>query len=732
MVYLTLLLQFGIKYEVECYDTILAYDYVFFSNSGVCFLGGNMKVLSKINIYLTYVPFVLVMIICTQSICYATGGSGIITDSTLPEIMLSGGSEVYLEAGSQYVDEGATAIDNIDGNLTDSIVTNNPVNVYLPGIYTITYNVHDEAGNDALEITRAVNVIDTTPPVITLIGDAIIFHNAGSIYNDEGATAFDFMDGDLTEDIIIDNPVDGFLPGSYTILYNVQDGAENAAVGIKRTVNVVDTTPPVITLVGNVEISLIVDDVFIDPGATALDDIDGDISESIVVSGFVDCSIIGSYEIHYNVIDKSENSALNILRVVNVVDKEKHVPVAFDGALTVDENAESFGLLFAEDGDGDTLSYSIVTNGNKGIVTILDPSKGDYTYSPYNNENGIDTFTFRVSDGLFNSDIATITVTINIDGHVYNRPPDQPEPYFPDDGSINTSLQPELKIYAFCDPDFGDTHAKTMWQISTDSDFLSLTLERESSKRLTSVVVPVAILEENTQYFWRVKFYDDHLVESEWSEIYSFITINDYRNDENLNGIPDDQDVDSDIDMDKDGFPDIIQNDIMSLSNTATQTQIGIKGLTNIVAFQSIEFVDLKDSIDVSRFGHMPFGFVGFKLRTYNPGDTVTIQIYFSEKVPEEALWYKYDEVSGLMDYSDNVFFSEDNLSILIDIKDGGYGDADGTINSVIVDPGGVLIPLAGKITDEANDDDKDGSNTFIVGKISEEVDGCFIGIVTD
>ena len=32
------------------------------------------------------------------------------------------------------------------------------------GVYTITYNVSDNAGNDATEITRTVNVVDTTPP----------------------------------------------------------------------------------------------------------------------------------------------------------------------------------------------------------------------------------------------------------------------------------------------------------------------------------------------------------------------------------------------------------------------------------------------------------------------------------------------------------------------------------------------------------------------------------------
>ena len=67
----------------------------------------------------------------------------------------------------QLVDQGATASDSFEGNLTTSIVTVNPVNTSLAGSYTITYNVTDSSGNAATEVTRTVNVVDATPPVIT-------------------------------------------------------------------------------------------------------------------------------------------------------------------------------------------------------------------------------------------------------------------------------------------------------------------------------------------------------------------------------------------------------------------------------------------------------------------------------------------------------------------------------------------------------------------------------------
>ena len=75
--------------------------------------------------------------------------------------------------GSTYTDLGATASDNYDGDITDDIVTVNNVDTSVIGSYTVTYNVSDDAGNAATEVTRTVNVTDTTAPVITLVGDAV-------------------------------------------------------------------------------------------------------------------------------------------------------------------------------------------------------------------------------------------------------------------------------------------------------------------------------------------------------------------------------------------------------------------------------------------------------------------------------------------------------------------------------------------------------------------------------
>jgi hypothetical protein len=79
-------------------------------------------------------------------------------DAVPPVMTLSGDGAVSIPAKSGYFDAGATAIDNIDGDISVSIVASNPVNTNLVGTYVVTYNVQDRAGNPALEISHSVTV----------------------------------------------------------------------------------------------------------------------------------------------------------------------------------------------------------------------------------------------------------------------------------------------------------------------------------------------------------------------------------------------------------------------------------------------------------------------------------------------------------------------------------------------------------------------------------------------
>ena len=114
------------------------------------------------------------------------------------------------------------------------------------GSHTLTLTVTDPFGESDTDVV-VVQVEDTTPPVITLNGDAVVTIECGTgTYTELGATASDLVDGTVT--VAITGSVDATMAGSYVIAYNATDAAGNAAEEVTRTVNVVDTTPPTLTV----------------------------------------------------------------------------------------------------------------------------------------------------------------------------------------------------------------------------------------------------------------------------------------------------------------------------------------------------------------------------------------------------------------------------------------------------------------------------------------------------
>jgi prepilin-type N-terminal cleavage/methylation domain-containing protein len=82
------------------------------------------------------------------------------TDLMPPIITLNGDSIININVGETYSDAGSSASDNIDGDITNQIVTSGTVNTTIPGTYTITYSVTDADGNTST-VTRTINVIET-------------------------------------------------------------------------------------------------------------------------------------------------------------------------------------------------------------------------------------------------------------------------------------------------------------------------------------------------------------------------------------------------------------------------------------------------------------------------------------------------------------------------------------------------------------------------------------------
>ncbi len=133
----------------------------------------------------------------------------------------------------------------------------------------------------------------------------------------ENATvyAWDFDDGEVST---LENPTHTFDPGVYTVTL-VAANADGDADTFSQEITITDATAPVITLLGDSPFCLSVGATYTDPGATAEDGVDGDVSSSIVVdASAVDSSTPGTYEVTYNVSDAEGNAAVQVTRGVVV------------------------------------------------------------------------------------------------------------------------------------------------------------------------------------------------------------------------------------------------------------------------------------------------------------------------------------------------------------------------------------------------------------------------------
>ena len=167
--------------------------------------------------------------------------------------------------------------------------------------------------------------MDSTPPIISLFGNKTFEVSHGTFFEDPGFKAIDPEEGDISERVKVSGLVNVFKEGNYELSYQVSDSAGNPAQSVIRTVVVsmnlspsTDSIPPVLTLFGESTIRLKSGNSWNDPGASALDNVDGDLSNVITVIGSVNSGQAGTYYLRYNVSDNSGNSANEVIRTVIV------------------------------------------------------------------------------------------------------------------------------------------------------------------------------------------------------------------------------------------------------------------------------------------------------------------------------------------------------------------------------------------------------------------------------
>jgi len=244
-----------------------------------------------------------------------------VVDATAPVITLNGAAAITLEAAvDAYIEHGAVAADACGGTFPAS-VGGDAVDATTPDVYVVTYDAVDLSGNAATQLARTVTVSDTLPPVITLNPvdgrSDVTLECHGAAYVDAGASAIDARDGGVPVDVSGAAEVDVDTPGVYTVTYGAVDSKGNAAPRATRTITVVDTTPPVITLNGPAVTAVsCAGPAYVEQGAAASDACDGGVQ--VVIGGTVDSGLPGTYTLTYDATDAAGNPAARLTRTVTV------------------------------------------------------------------------------------------------------------------------------------------------------------------------------------------------------------------------------------------------------------------------------------------------------------------------------------------------------------------------------------------------------------------------------
>jgi hypothetical protein len=386
---------------------------------------------------------------------------------------------------------------------------------------------------------------------------------------------------------------------------------------------------------------------------------------------------------------------------------------AYDGAGIESDysNQITYTIPFSDsDGDGvpdnqdafpSNPAETTDTDGD-GIGNNADPDDdNDQMPDEWETQHGLDPLKDDASDDSDGDGLS------NLDEYLAKTDPAVPQSNLKPDaptlaGPVNqqaVELTPVLQTNQFFDPNSGDFHSATQWQVYRESDNTCV-FDITSEYSLTRLEVPKLILRAQSAYHWRARFFDNHGTPSPWSGSGSFTTRTS-TDDTNRNGIPDQQEVETLSDLDGDGEWDSNQNTIKCVK-TGTGKALGIsfKDAGTVVEIESIA-VENDNGNEISagvssNSVFFPFGLINFKLIMRQPGDQAAITAYFSEPAPEGGRWLKYDPIEATWtDYTTLAEFSAGRQSVTLYLEDGGEGDADGTVNGIIVDPSGVGVSSA-------------------------------------
>ena len=270
---------------------------------------------------------------------------------------------------------------------------------------------------------------DTVFPVITILGDNPATVELGGTYTDAGATS------DGGETVTSSGSVDTNTVGTYTISYSASDAAGNTSTAT-RTVNVVDTTAPVVTVTGDNPATVELGATYTDAGATATD-LSGTVT--VTSAGTVDTNTVGSYTITYSSTDASGNTG-TATRTVNVVDTVAPTFLT-DGSYSIGESTTTVGIVRANDLSGD-VTFTI--SGSELAVTRRSTNAADISLNSASDFETKDSYTATVTadDGNGNTTSQDITVSVAYESSKDDTSPEfiTSGPYTVTEGSTSVGI----------------------------------------------------------------------------------------------------------------------------------------------------------------------------------------------------------------------------------------------------------------------------------------------------
>ena len=322
------------------------------------------------------------------------------SDTTAPVVSIVGSTPMRVLSGSVFTDPGATATDDIDGDLTSAIVVTGLPNtaVFSATPYTVTYTATDESGNVGTA-TRDVYVDDAAAVTYNITATA----GANGTISPSGVTAVTVGtdqvytitpdSGYKVESITIDsNPP--YLPTSGVNTYTFTDVRSTHTIAATFVALPVtgDTTAPVITLNGSNPMSITKDEAFTDPGATALDAVDG--VRTVTVTGSVVNSVVGTYTITYSATDVTGNISI-ATRTVNVV-----LANTYDITATAGANGTISPVGVSSLTAGANQTYTITPSDGYSIATLVVDGQSIAPVTTYTFSNITRAHTIAVTFGI--------------------------------------------------------------------------------------------------------------------------------------------------------------------------------------------------------------------------------------------------------------------------------------------------------------------------------------------